>query len=232
LSSAAIAALFAFAAQESTEAEEALKTFRSAYRAATPAARAAAVTELARTKDPKVVDKLGTLLGADEAQVRIAAAGGLAEASEPRARAVRFLVEALAANSRLPEVQVALFESLGKLGEESALPTVHRAFREKDVRVAKAAIRAAGTIRGKSSMEPLVALMKNLDKCIKTGQSGGYRAPKGAGEQGPPLEELLQETIRAIQTLTGESWTTVQEWEIWWNRRKASFDVKKDRPGP
>lgn len=65
------------------------------------------------------------------------------------------------------EAQAAILEALGALGDEAALARVHSSFRERDARVAQAAIEATGVLRSAGSIEPLLALLRDLEKWME-----------------------------------------------------------------
>jgi HEAT repeat protein len=129
----------------------------------------------------------------------------------------------------------AIFKGLGKLDDEAALSTIHNYFDDKDKDVAKAAILSAGEIRAVSSMDPLIALMKKYEKleeqAKKSGGGGGYggiNVPNGGAD--PKLQlakDVLPTIIKGLQMIAQEKWATTKEWEIWWNKNKATFKIAK-----
>lgn len=225
----AICAAALFACER--EVDEAIKRFKAAFRSPDARARASAVAELAKVRHEKTLSRLAALLAVDEREVRVAAARALGEFAEFRRAAAGWLLAALPANPREGEVRVAIFESLGALAEESSLPAIHAAFREKNARVAQGAIRATGLFRSAASIEPVLALLKDLEKCLKNKMPGGYEGPDGKvgeeGEQMLRLQALYDEGIKALQAITKEPWTTLSEWQIWWKRKKGSFKVER-----
>src|SRR5205085_11720528 len=112
-----------------------------------------------------------------------------------------------------------------------AIPTIHGNFREADTRVTKSAIGAAGAARQKESMDALLELQKDVQKWLKNKQAGPYRDDKG--QQGDDnaiktrLEDLEKAIIKAFQDITKEKWATANEWEIWWGKKKANFEIPK-----
>ena len=40
-------------------------------------------------------------------------------------------------------------------------------------------------------------------------------------------KDVLPITVKAMQKISGEKWTTVKEWEIWWSKHKATFKIDK-----
>jgi len=212
------------------EAEEALKRFKTACRSADPAVRAAGVAGLARVPHDKTFFRVLSLLGVEDRPVRLAAAKALGDFKDWRKAGVPALLAAYPAHAKDGETQAAILDSLGRLEDESALPRIHASFRERDIRAALAAVRATGALRNAGSIEPLLALMKDLAKSMERTSPGGYEGPNGVGEEGEQqqrLRDLYAAAIQAMQSISKDPWTTHQEWEIWWKRRKGSFKVEK-----
>ena len=131
----------------------------------------------------------------------------------------------------------AIFQALGKLDDETALPTIHRYFEDKDGTIASAALLSAAEIRTVGSIELIMDIMRKYDKIDQAAKSGGggggYGAPgvPGGGGDDKKLKyakEVLPATIKAMQIITKEKWTTSKEWEIWWKRNQATFKIEKD----
>ena len=218
--------------QDDPATREALARFRKDYsRSANPIARATAVAELARTGNSKTLGMLAQLLVSGDPAVRVATAKAIGDNyKRENGKATRVLLATLSSNAKYPNVRIAIFEALGKLRAKPALPAVCRFFREKDYRVARAAIAAAGETRCAETLGPLKDLMGHLVRNIRRKQAGGYKGPKGGGSEKDKLKrlnELLKEVMKAFQTITGDPWTTPQEWEVWFRRHGSSFRVGK-----
>jgi HEAT repeat protein len=219
------------AADDKAAVDEAIKKFSKGFANPNASARAAAVTELSSTQHDKTLKNILPLLNADVTDVREAAAKGLAKFGDWKKLVTPSLMEALKSNAKDFKVQVAIFDTLGKLADPIALATVHSNFKESDARVAAAAILCAGNMRQKESMDALLELQKDIQKWIKNKQSGPYRDDKG--QQGDEnaytkrLQDLQKDIIKAYQTITKEKWATAPEWEIWWGKKKATFEIPK-----
>ena len=56
---------------------------------------------------------------------------------------------------------------------------------------------------------------------------------KDDGQQGDDnecktrLETLQKAIIKSYQEITKEKWATANEWEIWWGKKKATFEIPK-----
>ncbi len=217
-------------------ADEALDAFKTAIRSTSEADRARAVTELAAVQHPKTAARLGAVLGSDAASVRIAVARGLGAFTDHRKAAAGALTGALPSGLKDPLVAVAIFEALGRLAEPSSLPSLHKAFDEKDAGTAKAAVAAAAKIRGAASIEPLIALVIRLEKQQKS-QAGGaveFTTPDGQNVQVAAddalrkrIQELLPAALQALKDITQESFSTGEAWSGWWARARATFKLAR-----
>jgi HEAT repeat protein len=198
-----------------------------------PASRAAAVADLARTPFDKAALALGNVLGSETDSVRIAAAEGLGNFKDYKKIATPMLLAGLNSNAKEPKVLEAIFKGLGKLDDDAALSTIHHYFDEKDAVVANAAILSAADIRNVSSMDPLIALMKKYEKIEeqtkKGGGGGGYGGVNvpyaGDDPKGKLAKDVLPTIVKGLQKIANEKWATPKEWEIWWNKNKATFKV-------
>ncbi len=228
-----LAGLLSAAADDNKDHEEAMVKFKKGMANPSAPARAAACADLARTPFEKAAVALGNLLGGEADAVRIAAAEGLGNFKDYKKVATPLLLAGLNANAKDPKVMEAIFKGLGKLDDESALSTIHNYFDDKDKDVAKAAILSAGEIRAVSSMDPLIALMKKYEKLeeqAKKSTGGGYGVNVPNGGQDPKLQlakDVLPTIIKGLQMIANEKWATPKEWDIWWNKNKATFKITK-----
>jgi HEAT repeat protein len=228
---AAVAAPAWSQADDKAAIDDAVKKFSKGMANPNASARATAILELSKTPHDKTLRSILPFLTADVTAVREAAAKALAEFADWKKIVTPSLMGALQPNAKDAAVQKAIFEALGKLADPLSLGTVHGSFKESDVRVSKAAIACAGAMRQKESMDALLELQKDVQKWLKNKQSGPYRDDKG--QQGDEnaytgrLNDLQKDIIKAYQTITKERWTTAAEWEIWWAKKKANFEIPK-----
>ena len=209
------------------EADEAVRAFRAAMKSTEVSARVAAVSELGKCRHEKVLKVLATCLIIDEKEVRIQAADALGQFNVRKPQVCGLLSDALEMNRRSPEVESAILKALKELGEEGALGPAYRYMDDKNSKVAEAAIGILGVVRYKASIEPLLKLMKKL---IHSGE--GYNS--GDGSLDVPEDEQLRQRARqlqaaackALQSITGEKWSTSEDWESWWKKNAATFKVK------
>lgn len=225
------AVLLLQAADDKAAVDTAIKNFKKAFANPNASARATAVLELSKTPHDRTLNSILPLVASDVTDVRVAAAKALVEFADWKKIVTPSLMAALQANEKDLKVQQEIYTSLGKLADPVALPTVHQNFKESDVRVAKSAIGCAGAMRQKESMDVLLDLQKDVQKWLKNKQAGPYRDDKG--QQGDEnackgrLEDIQKSIIKAYQDITKEKWATAAEWEIWWNKRKATFEIPK-----
>ncbi len=221
------------AAQDDKAADEAIERFTQAMKTATtPVAQATAIGELARTPHERTLKRIAPFLGGGAKETRVAAAKGLGNYTDYRKLATPLLMSALGGpNQKDPDVQAAIFEGLGKLADPISLQFVHTNFKNDYAKAARAAVLAAGAMRMKESMEPLIMLLTDIEDWLLKKQGGGYKDDKGQGgdeaAQKTRLEGIRTDVLKAFQLITKEKWTTSKEWQIWWSRRKANFEVPK-----
>jgi HEAT repeat protein len=226
-----IVLLFQAAADDKAAVDEAVKRFNKAVANPSPAARATALLELSKTPHDRTLKVIMMYLNQDVSDVRVAAAKSMSEFGDWKKIVTPTLASALQSNGKDAKVQSAILDSIGKLADPASLETVHGNFRDADTRVAKSAIGAAGAMRHKESMDALLELQKDVLKWLKNKQAGPYRDEKGQpGDDNAcktRLEDLQKTIIKAFQDITKERWATANEWEIWWGKKKATFEIPK-----
>lgn len=230
---ALILALTLSLADDEAAATAALDKFKTDYKSKEVSARAAAVSELARTQHDKVWARLGSLLAADEKEVRIAAAKGLAGVTENRKKAVVYLSAGATANAKDPVVLAAILKAIGDAKDPLGAAEVEKSFKSKQIPVAKAAIEAAGEIGSRSSVEPLIDTLKWLESNAQDapayGANGGGKTPSvgGNGTSDASAKErdtaLRPVVIKVLGSITKTSHGTVKEWSDWWRAEGAKF---------
>jgi len=220
---------------------EALEKFKTAYKSKEASDRALAATELAKTPHEKVYAKLGALLVVDDMTVRIAAAKGLATAAgENRKKAVNFLSHAFPANAGAPLVSAALVESMETMQDGLGYAVLKANLQSPDPQTSRAAIEAAGEIRDKSFVAPLIDRARFLEaasrEALNTGPGGrtvtGGGLPGVGGTMGDPdapkRARLLVPLIhKSLESITKQAFKTVAEWADWWRRSESDFKVQK-----
>jgi len=125
-------------------ADQALDTFKTAYKAQAEADRAEAVTKLAEAVHVKTLNRLTAILTSSEGpKVRMAAAKGLGQFGAVKKQALTALTGSFPVCAKDPAIQAGILQALAALGDPSSLALVHRSFEEKEPVVVKAALAAA-----------------------------------------------------------------------------------------
>jgi len=233
------------AAQDDAAATEAVATFDATFsKTKESGARAAAITKLSATHHEKVVGRLAALLTHEEKGLRIDAAQALAtfkDAPELRKSAAHALASALnsGSNQKEVEVQVALLTAIGRLGDESSGTVLKSHFDDKDEQVAAAAISAAGSLKSKAMVDPLIEELRDCEKKSKapdapTGKPMKSTSKGGGGSGVDPdalkrqrASQLLPAVQGALSTLTGQNLSLSSDWEKWWSKNRGTFNPDK-----
>jgi HEAT repeat protein len=224
--------VLALLASDDKEAEDAIQKFKSVMKSPEVSIRAEAVRELGKTQHEKVLKVLGACLVTDDKNVRIAAAKSLGLFQERKHTVVAVLSEALGPNAKEVDVVAALLGALQELHEQTALSVAYRYLEDKNEKVAVAAIGITGAARSRTSIDPLIKLMKkvqNLGDGISSGGNGG-----NGGYDVPPDERIKEwakqlnaAATKALTSITGEKFGPFAEWDGWWKRNGATFKVKE-----
>jgi len=234
--------------QDDAAATEAITAFDAVLaKSKDPSARVAAVGTLAKVHHERVVGRLGALLSHEEKGLRIAAAQamtGFKDSPELRRSAAHALSSALSAgsNQKEPDVLVAIYGAIGHLGDESSVNVLKSHFDDKDAQIAGAAISAAGALKQKAMVEPLIEELRDCEKKAKSPDSSGtspkrVKSTKGSSGPDPGLDPETQKRQRAqnllgvvqqaLSTLTAQSYVSADEWEKWWGKNRNSFEPAK-----
>ena len=240
--------------QDDAAATTALETFNKTWsKDKTSDGRAAGVTDLAKTPHEKVCSKLSSLLTSEDKMVRLAAAPGLGtftSTPELKKSAGKALCNGLTAgaNSNDPDVKIAILTALGALNDETTANKVKDHFDDKDNKVALAAVTAAGLIKSKALVEPLIEVLKECEQEIKkattvqqavAGKAGKLPAPSKKPPPAPlPANDpekikrdrasaLMGPSQTALCTLTNQgSLKTSEDFEKWWAKNRNNFPPK------
>jgi HEAT repeat protein len=207
-------------AQDVAAIDEALARFRAGYAQREPARRVAAVEALARTPSQKALQALAPLLVSDVKDVRVAAAKALSQFRDHKKTVLAVFTQSLPLNSREPEARAAILQGLAAFKEESTLPLLHASFRDPTLRVAKAAVAAAGSMGYPATLDALYALLKDESRWRYVDDAGA-----SFNESTRPAQhaELRKEIVTAFQAITREKWALAKEWLFWYEKRRATF---------
>lgn len=240
-----LAFAFPLLAQEDAALKQAVKKFESdiSRSGAKTDEKVAAVVELAKFRNPSIAKTLAPLLSRDCLEVRVVVARELAKFQGVEAAADALLSGLRSrpnAAAKMTQVRIMAIRGLGELKSKAAAADVDRLIEDKEIWVAKAAIDAAGKIRVKSSVLALIVALRRID-----GPAGMTALPANPLEAElsetnlqsilkeevlqtkPKTErELLKEPLHAaLKSITQQAFATAKEWEGWWSKNKATFQV-------
>jgi hypothetical protein len=209
---AALLALFVLAAQDDIDAK--LKEFADAMKAAkSDGDKIRAIDALAATRAAKAATKIAQLVSSPYPDpVRIAAADAVGKIGDVRAGAI-------------------LQGYVGSLGNmlQSEVPS-----KKDEEKVAEAAVRAIGTLRDHSAVKQLTGMLisaniplmgeavRSLGKIRDPGCMEGLlklhyaaNSPEAGGAVNP-RKPLAPDTLAALRRITGQKFTTPDEWNKWY----------------
>jgi len=200
----------------------------------------AAVLAVCVHKQDVVVKAVGPSLSRENVQVRIAIARELgrflAVPGAPQSLLTALRGGANNGNKFSP-ARIMILRGLGDHRFKDAAADVEKCVDERDVWVAKAAIEAAGKIRERSSIEPLIEQLKRIEGPMGDGEPAVnplFEALKDVTVGGmvenavkPPSErDLLKSPIlSSLRNITRQTFATSKDWEGWWKVNKGSFKV-------
>jgi hypothetical protein len=219
-------------------ADQAIETFKTAYKAQAEADRADAVSKLAEAVHAKTLSKLSLILtSSDGPRVRLAAAKGMGQATAIKKQAVAALSSAFTVCAKEPAIQAGILQALGALDDPSSLALIHRSFEDKEPAVVKAALAAAAAMKNAGSIDPLIAFLTKCEKSHKAKSGGATNVALPSGNlsvnaaRPEDLLKMLQEYIEAtnmsLQTVTEQNLSTSTEWLGWWAKSRTTFKPKK-----
>ena len=200
-----------------------------------PADQSTAFYELGRTQDEKTLAILTPYVTGPEG-LRKPAIFALSGFYEHQKKVVPILLKSLQVNQTDSIAVSAALEGLGKIGDETVVPTLHKYFADKTMFVAKAAIASTGRIRHVSSIEPLIQALKAQEKALANAGSGsvgpvipsptrGSIKPDGSIRYN--AEKLQAEANASLNKITLQDFKTSADWQKWWDASKATFQVEK-----
>jgi len=223
---------------EDKAADQAIETFKTAYKAQAEADRADAVSKLAEAVHVKTLSKLSLILtSSDGPRVRLAAAKGMGQFAAVKKQAVASLSNAFTACAKDPAIQAGILQALGALDDPSSLALIHRSFEDKEPAVVKAALAAAAAMKNAGSIDPLIAFLAKCEKSHKAKSGGATNVPLPSGNLSvnaarpedllKMLQEFMEATNLSLQTISEQNLSTSAEWTIWWNKSRGTFKPRK-----
>ena len=218
------------------EADAAISVFKRDFcRAnATEDERVLAIRTLGGTAHAKTLTVLAPLIsdGRNPVCIRIAAALVLGNFGKVEGT-VDVLKKAYAANYKpaLRPVRIQVIQTLGELKAEEASGLINTAILDRDPWVARAAAKAAGRLRGSTSIDPLIRRLQFLES--REGEKPASDSPDPAKDPTEALEhhkkserQVLESSIhQALTTITKQRHTCAKEWAIWWAQNRKDYKV-------
>lgn len=218
-------------AEEKKAAEERIAKFKEGYKAAqTDEERIEELKTLAQMRHRLIAKELVKYAAQGSDAVRAAAMQLLGEKFRKDKDAAEGLLAAISKQAN-KEMKIKTIRALGAVAYRPLAASLHPYFNNKDNDLAAAALDACGKIGSKNSIDPIIALLKQLDK-IEVGLIKTADNPKILEE---PKKELLERKeklsgacIGALREITGETHTTGVAWEKWWGTARAKFKERED----
>lgn len=203
-----------------------------------------AVNYLAQHKHEKVVKVLGSLMVEAPITVRRIAARALSQFCDIDA-AGRELAAALQAQPRnlkgVSAVRIEILRALGALRCRNAGIPVAKLVNDREVWIAKAAIDASAKIRVADAIWPLIKALQRiegregdaevsvdpLDNLVEgVGNNDLFKTDPRQPKR-PTERELLREPIlKALESITRQTFVSSREWDVWWAKNKSGFQVE------
>ena len=133
-------------------------------------------------------------------------------------------------------VRIQIIQTLGELKAETAVDLINSALKDRDPWIARAAAKAAGRVRGKSSIEPLILRLQFVES--KEGEKPTSDSPDGSKDgrdRGDALDharkserQVLERTLHdALQDITRLRHDCAASWIKWWGKVYKDFKVPK-----
>jgi len=183
------------------EVAEALKEFKSAYRARgfsgddKTAMREVAMRKLTRTQHPDVADRLFKLTKDRNADIRTLALLYLGHQRALPGYAGPLVVKALAAQEKDPIFAMFAVEALATLDYRAAVDTVRALLKHPDEGVRKVAILYIGDAKEWRMLEDLLKLMKEM-KIDKGWKTEGHEVRYDTGAAGDHDQKMAEKIYR------------------------------------
>jgi hypothetical protein len=211
--------------------------------------RMAAIQILAATRNDLVTKKLGSLLGHDVVDVRMAAAAVLDQQYNNTALAGEFLRKAFGKEDE-PEVLIAIAQTLGRILYATAIPDMGEvALKNGDPYVKIEILKAFGKMKDTRALLPILDLWLVNPHGVKTGEAGEEKYDSGApgdhdqkeaerrykekhktdGRRGAPpvmLKTYIQALADSVEKITGEKIGTPTELMVWMCKHEAELPYK------
>ena len=112
---------------------------------------------------------------------------------------------------KLEKVRLVAVETLGNSGDKSAVPEIVKQLKDRSSQLRGAAARALGRLGGRSAIPHLMKLLD--DTAIYRQYTSNRRNWRRSSVQ--------KETLKALQLLTKQKFSTAQQWKDWWKSKET-----------
>jgi hypothetical protein len=193
-----------------------------------------AIENLGALQHARVLAELKTWLSKPSAEICIAAAREISR--YPKDKDASDTLLAAVGNRKDKETQIKLLKYVGEVGFRPAASKLTGFFRHRDADIAREAVDSCGKLKSRDAMEPLLALLKELDAIrdqndpVGVGNVGGLGGGLGGGivggtnnEQTVRKSTLTPGVQRSLGDITNQNFKTAKEWEDWWRKNKGTF---------
>ncbi len=119
------------------------------------------------------------------------------------------LTAALASFRKVPYVYARIFVALGKVGHESALPTLEEPLKGLDPAAAALAVQAISEMPPSTALDVYFREYERIEK-----KKGG-----ASDDLKKVFDRVQPELLKGIQKISGEKYPTLKEFQIWWDKR-------------
>ena len=216
--------------QKEEEAKEKIAEFRKVLKGAkTDMEVSAAISALGEVKHSKILKELIKYVTSNNATVRKIAIDCVGEYKNDKT-AAGTLLDLISLYKKEKDVIVAVLDALGKVAYEPSAAAINRLIADKDTDAAVAAVGALGNIRSRSSIEPLVSLLKEVDLAIIDADPNNPKrdlALEEVNRQRQERKSRLAGPIKStLQSITKQSFDKAKDWEDWWRKNSSTFKVE------
>ena len=223
----ALLLLLCGAGPDDDAAKEKIKEFRAEMRKArTEDDFVACVENLGGMQHKKILAELAGWLRKSTGPVRREAARQIAK-YEKDVKAAGLLLKA-AAKEKDEDTVVKFLECVGEIKARPSGKTLTAFFRNRITNIAATACEAAGEVKSRDTISPLITLLKQLE-AIKDdpNEPGGPPMPgPGAGDENEQVQrkrQLMPVVLRALKDITDEKYAKAKGWERWWAKNRKTF---------
>jgi len=140
--------------------------------------------------------------------------------------AAQTLAAAIPANRARGPILAKLYDALGTIGHESAVPVLVERINAGDTRTAPAAAETLGQIKSAASIEALMKAFDRLERDNNKGQGLQKEAKKAFEDRQNAVAEAI---LGSLRILTGQLLSSRAEYDAWWSKNRETFKFKTEQ---